>query len=362
MAVKIAKYSGLNERGFWTDAAELECVMILDEGPQVMTFVFKTDGDSWFRYKPGQFITIEIPTTPEPTLRTYTLSSSPSRPLSINVTIKAQPDSVGSRWLFDNLKEGDKLRAFGPGGIFTFMNYSAEKYLFIAAGSGITPMISMTRWLYDNGERPDITVINCARRPSEIIFAEEFRRMAQRVPEIKLGYVVEEDDDFAAWAGFRGRLNQIMMELIAPDYFEREVFCCGPEPFMRGVRDILNAAGFDMEHYHEESFQAPIRTEDEIPEYEEPTPDESLAAEIRFARADRAVACVQTDTVLEVARAHGLAIPSACQFGVCGTCKVRKLGGEVNMVHNGGISDAEVAEGYILACCSRPIGSVSVDL
>src|SRR3546814_106992 len=116
--------------------------MVTPEAPDVKSFCFKTADDSWFRYLPGQFITLELPVNDEKLLRTYTLSSSPSRPLAISVTVKAQPDSLGSRWLLDNLKVGDRITAYGPGGLFSFMHYPAEKYLFIAAGSGITPMRS----------------------------------------------------------------------------------------------------------------------------------------------------------------------------------------------------------------------------
>ena len=78
--------------------------------------------------------------------------------------------------------------------------------------------------------------------------------MASRVPSIKLHFIVEQDDPYDVWTGYRGRLNQLMLGLIASDYLEREVYCCGPEPFMQAVRDMLIALGFDMEHYHQESF------------------------------------------------------------------------------------------------------------
>ncbi len=360
--MRLTKFRALDERAHWTDAQELECVMVVPEAPDVKSFCFKTADDSWFRYMPGQFITLELPVNGEKLLRTYTMSSSPSRPLSISVTVKAQKDSIGTRWMLDTLKVGDRLKAFGPGGIFSFMQYPAERFLFIAAGSGITPMMSMTRWLLDNGEHTDIAVINCARRPSELLFANELRRMAQRVPDIKLSFVVEEDDPYAASAGYKGRLNQLMLELMAPDYMEREVFCCGPAPFMQTVRNVLNAAFFDMAHYHEESFQAPIRDEEQIPEHDDVVPDQETDATIRFSISGLEADCRETDTVLEVARANGLNIPSACQFGVCGTCKVRKTEGDVHMVHNGGISDREIAQGYVLACCSRPIGAIEVEV
>src|SRR3546814_14733996 len=91
-------------------------------------------------------------------------------------------------------------------------------------------------------------------------------------------------------------------------------------------------------------------------------PEAGAAAIIGFSLSGIEAQCQETDTILEVARASGLNIPSACQFGVCGTCKIRKLKGEVHMVHNGGITDREIDQGYSLACCSRPPGRVAVEV
>ncbi|MEO7380724.1 MAG: 2Fe-2S iron-sulfur cluster-binding protein, partial [Paracoccaceae bacterium] len=85
-------------------------------------------------------------------------------------------------------------------------------------------------------------------------------------------------------------------------------------------------------------------------------------SEILFAVSGLSARCNETDTVLAMAKANGLNIPSGCNFGLCGTCKIRKLSGEVHMVHNGGISDDDIANGYILACCSHPLGQVSVEV
>lgn len=148
-----------------------------------------------------------------------------------------------------------------------------------------------------------------------------------------------------------------MLGLMAPDYLEREVFCCGPEPFMRAVRGMLGALGFNMAHYHEESFAAPTLTEVPVP-----TVPPALVSQITFAGSGKVAACDGTDTVLAVAKRAGLNIPSSCTFGLCGTCKVRKTSGEVAMVHNGGITEAEIDAGYILACCARPQGSITLDL
>lgn len=352
----------LNQTSPWdSHRQDLEVVMVLPETPTTKTFCFQTTDQSWFRYLPGQFITVELPIDGTKVLRTYTISSSPSRPLSLAITVKAQPNSYASKWMHDNLKEGDRIKAYGPAGIFSLHHHLADKYLFISAGSGITPMMSMLRWLYDRGRHTDVTFIHCAQRPSEIIFRAEIERMVSRVNDINVGWIVDEPDPHDAWTGYRGRLNQLSFELIASDYMEREIFCCGPAPFMQAVRDILNIAGFDMARYHEESFQEPIRTEADVPVYDEVVPDEAEWAELVFAESGRSVRCRQSDTILAAAREAGIVIPSACQFGVCGTCKVRKTEGDVYMVHNGGISDDDIADGYILACCSNPMGRVAIE-
>ncbi|WP_223998273.1 hybrid-cluster NAD(P)-dependent oxidoreductase [Aureimonas sp. SA4125] len=356
------RHKHLDEMRPWNDQVQvLECVAVLPETRDVMTFSFQTPDESWFRYHPGQFITLELPMPGGPMLRTYTLSSSPSRPLSVTVTVKAQAGSMASRWMFDNVREGVRLKAYGPAGIFTFHNHPADRYLFISAGSGITPMMSMTRWLYDYARHTDIKFIHCARSPSDIIFRAELERMAARVNDIDLAWIVERADPFDAWTGYKGRINSLMLELIASDYHEREIFCCGPAVFMQAVRDILNAAGFDMTHYHEESFSAPLAEELGPVGAEDVIPEEGKGARVVFATSGLEAACTETDTILQVAKGLGLNIPSACQFGVCGTCKTKKISGEVHMVHNGGIRDDEVEEGYILACCSKPIGRVEVE-
>lgn len=344
----------------WRDDDVLECVTVVPEGPNVSSFCFRAVSGAWFSFQPGQFITLELPIPGGPLHRTYTISSSPSRPLSIAITVKAQPGSLGTRWMLDNLAQGDRVKAIGPAGIFSFQNHPREKYLFISAGSGITPMMSMTTYLFDGSVAPDICFISCARRPSELIFRKRLEHMATRVPGLKLHFVVEKDDPFDVWTGYRGLFNQLMLGLMAPDYLEREVFCCGPEPFMRAVRDMLNAFGFDMAHYHQESFQAPVATEADAPVLDDVVPQDDAQAEVVFAGSGVTARCHETDTVLSVAKAAGLNIPSGCTFGVCGTCKIRKLAGEVHMIHNGGIAEDDIEAGYILACCSRPIGRVEV--
>lgn len=354
--------SATDGAGIWKDAEPLECCSAVPEAPDTVTFSFIAPSGALFRYLPGQFLTLELPVPGGPLWRTFTISSSPSRPLLITITVRAQPGSLGTRWMLDNLRPGMRIRASGPAGLFTLPPTDRKKYLFISAGSGITPALSMTTYLYDRGTDIDVVFINCARRPSEIIARRRLEHMASRVPTIKLSWIVKEDDPYQVWTGYRGRLNQIMIGLIASDYLEREVYCCGPESFMTSVRDMLIALGFDMAHYHQESFAAPVETEADQEDLEHVVPGDHVSAQIAFAASGTTAECTETDTVLAVAKSAGIVIPSGCTFGVCGTCKIRKLKGQVHMVHNGGISEDDIADGYILACCSKPIGEVEVEV
>mgnify|MGYP002015753355 CR=1 FL=1 len=297
--------------------------------------------------------------------RSYTIASSPTQRAYVELTVKREEQGVVSRYLHDKVVADDLLKVSGPFGAFTFTGTDAQSIVLIAGGVGITPMMSMVTDFYDRGRTCDIVFVNCARKPSEIIFRERLEHMASRIEGLDLRWVVAERDKYKPWTGYQGQFNQLMLGIMAPDYLEREVFCCGPEGFMTAVREALAGLGFDMEHYHQESFQAPGTPGPELVEAplpEDDLPEEDVQAEILFDISGVSASCPETDTVLAAARGAGVAIPSGCTFGVCGTCKVKKLEGEVHMVHNGGITEEEIEEGYILACCSNPRGKVTVEL
>ena len=350
----------LDEMRPWTDREHrLECVAVTPEAPDVMTFTFRPDKPGiWFRYLPGQFVTLEIPVGPEPLMRTYTLSSSPSRPYTVSVTVKAQAGSIGTRWMFDNLKPGMSLKAFGPLGDFSYARHPGSRYLFISAGSGITPMMSMTRDLGDRSPDSDITFLHCARSPDDIIFRWELEARARDMPQFTLGLIVEQLSRGQLWSGLKGRIDKAKIALLAPDFLDRTVFCCGPEPFMATVRDALKGAGFDMGRYHEESFQ-PVATP--LPSTSAGQIAEIAPARVAFSASGKEGRCEPGHTILQTARAAGVRIAAACESGLCGTCRVLKLSGDVEMTHNGGILDEEIEEGFILACCSRPKSDVEIE-
>jgi glycine betaine catabolism B len=354
-------YPHLDQMQPWNDRLHLlECLSVIEEAPNVKTFTFRSDNQNWFRYEPGQFMTFELPVQPEAVLRTFTLSSSPSRPFTIAVTAKAQDGSIGARWMLDHLTPGARLKAFGPLGDFSMRKHPGDKYLFISAGSGITPMMSMTRWMHDCAPQSDINFVTCARRPSDIIFRRELEYLTSCMPNLKLAFLIKEHEMGQVWTGIRGRFEEARLPLLSPDFKDRTIFCCGPESFMRDVRTMLEASGFDMRHYHQESFGP--AAEPVLPMMDAiSTEAVERSAMVSFSMSGMEVPCAPGETILKAARGAGIRIAAACESGLCGTCKVMKISGEVDMDHNGGILDDEIDEGYVLACCSKPLGNVEIE-
>ncbi|CAN7350738.1 hybrid-cluster NAD(P)-dependent oxidoreductase [Agrobacterium tumefaciens] len=356
----VVTYKHIDEMKPWSDKLQLlECISVTPETQDVMTFLFRSEDQNWFRYLPGQFVTLELPVGKEPLYRTYTLSSSPSRPYALSVTVKAQANSIGTRWMFDYLRPGMKIRALGPLGDFSYVRHPGDKYLFISAGSGVTPMMSMVRDMSDRAPQSDIAFINCSRSPSDIVFRHELEYLARFMPKLSLGFIVENCGRTDLWSGLKGMVDKAKIALLSPDFMERTVFCCGPEPFMAAVRSMLDASGFDMSRYHQESFSpaAPVTVGESVLT----DVDGEALSMVGFTLSGKEMACQPGQTVLMTARAAGVRIGAACESGICGTCRVLKLSGEVEMNHNGGILDDEIEEGYILACCSRPLTDVKVE-
>jgi ferredoxin-NADP reductase len=331
----------------------LNCVAIRPETHDIATFIFAPPQPRLFQFLPGQFMTFDLDAVG--VQRCYTIASPPTRPWRIEITTKRS--GPASTWLHNALKPGMQLKASGPMGDFTFGASPAGPFLFLSAGSGITPMMSMARTLHDLGSPADVLFVHSARTPSDLPFTGDLAALAHR-PGFRSINIVSRDTPGHRWDGFRGRLTPAMLAVLAPDLHTRTVFCCGPAPYMASVRAMLVEAGFDLRRYHEESFDftAPA---------EEPPPPPITAATgsftVQFARSNQTIGCAPDTTVLAAARAAGIRLPSACGKGVCGTCKSRLLAGSVAMKHGGGIRPREIDEGLALLCCARPTSDLVID-
>jgi ferredoxin-NADP reductase len=367
-----------------TDDA-LVCCHVRQETHDVKSFFFRAPNERTFVFEPGQFITLELEIDGEAVNRCYTISSPPTRPHTISITVKRVPGGKVSNWLHDNLEAGGTVRVLGPSGEFTCARHPARKYLFLSAGSGVTPLMSMSRTHHELGEDRDIVFVHSARTPDDIIFARELDLIAANQGHFRTAFVCERVGARTNWPGVTGFLSLPLLKLIAPDFLTREIFTCGPAPYMKAVRDLLAAAGFDAAHYHEESFSFETLEEmaaqlttahvgqalQSATSFEEAREaaagfDPAPAAvettfKVAFAKSNRKIECGGDQHVLDAARKAGVRLPSSCTQGMCGTCKVKLLSGEVAMKHAGGIRQREIDQGMVLLCCSKPLSDLVVD-
>ncbi|MDR6952134.1 ferredoxin-NADP reductase [Ancylobacter sp. 3268] len=350
---------------------------IRDETPDVKTFVLAPRSPCVFRYAPGQFLTLELEIGGEAINRCYTIASAPTRPHTLSITVKRVPGGPVSNFLHDHIKVGSVIRAVGPMGDFSCLMQGtpspAPHYLFLSGGSGITPLMSMARSFHDLAEPRDLVFVHAARSPVDIVFRAELELMARNQPgHFRFAPVCEADSPFEPWHGLRGRLNLGLLSHIAPDYKQREIFVCGPSPFMAAVREMLKAAGFDMARHHEESFDfaelanaepevAAEVIEAELAEQARAPEPQVATYTVTFAKQNRSIECRSDMFVLDAARRSGVRLPSSCSKGLCGTCKSKLVSGTVDMKHGGGIRQREIDAGMALLCCSKPTSDLVVD-
>ncbi|RQT14892.1 flavin reductase family protein [Burkholderia contaminans] len=330
--------------------APVRCESVVRETHDVKTFTWCFVDGRRFSHEAGQHVTFEVPLDDGPRFRCYTVASSRhDAAAAFSITVKQAVDGPVSRWLHRRVAPGTVLRVAGPSGTFVAPSLRTP-LLMISGGVGITPLISMVRhWratTHDGG--PDAVFVQCVRTPGDVLFHDELVGFAREWASFRIHEVISR-------APGGGRLTAAMLSRLAPDAAQRDVYCCGPEPFMRDVRASLLSIGLAAQRYHEESFTLPVISE--------PAPTRlGDVHQLHFVRSGREARCTGADTVLDAAMSAGLVIPSACRAGVCGTCRVRLHAGTVDMTDAGGIGDDDIAAGYVLACCSRPTSDLQLDV
>jgi ferredoxin-NADP reductase len=366
------------------------CVKITPEAPDVKTYTFVSDEPFHFAYKPGQFITLELPIDGHVLRRSYTISSSPTRPHSFAITVKRVPKGWVSNWLHEEMKVGAECMVSGPYGDFSCVDHPADHLLMISGGSGVTPMMSMLRFLADTSAPTSIVFINNVRTPADIIFEKELMDLSARFGEaLQLGILPTNLPLGQAWPSLVGPWSEAALLSLAPDFMERETFVCGPPGYVEMVRGTLEQLGYPMHRFHQERFGTsvapatparrperppsepvaapvaqPMRPEPASPPMVAPSPASPAAdtqTEIVFQQSGVTVSCADGDVILEVAEQNGLALASSCRSGVCGACKIRKTEGVVQMGEQTVLNEWDIADGYVLACLGTAHGRVVID-
>ena len=305
------------------------CSLVLDMPPPLA---------ETFAYRPGQFVTVRIPSDRTGSVaRCYSLSSCPQTGDRPAITVKRTAGGYASNWILDHITAGAVLDLLPPAGTFSPPSLDCDLLLF-AAGSGITPVMSILKSALAAG-RGRIVLCYANRDERSVIFGPELGELAADAP----GRLV-----VLHWLdSLLGLPTAEAITALARPYASYHAFICGPDPYLAAVRDALGTRGVPGQRVHVERFVSLA----ENPFEETPVAGGTAATlSVTLDGATTLLPWPAGSRMLDVLIDAGLDAPYSCRQGVCGACACQLTGGEVEMAHNEVLEDADIADGYILAC------------
>ena len=320
-----------------------------------------------FRFKAGQHLTLKADIDGEEVRRNYSLCVAPDEGL-VKVTVKRVQGGLFSNWVAESLRAGDQIEVMSPVGSFTvpFDGASAKRYVGIAGGSGITPIMSLIRTALSEEPNSRFTLFYGNRDSQSVIFLEALADLKDRyMGRFELfHFLAEEEGEIELFNGMldAGRVREAISALVVEPAEVAAWFICGPGPMMDAAEAALHERDVGHDRIHIERFTAgrPAAAQAaQLAAFQEQAAGQTIAITLdgRTRRIEFSGA-----TILDSARAAGLSAPFACKAGVCATCRAKVITGKVEMAVHYGLTDEEIAEGYILTCQSVPAGDdVAID-
>ena len=320
-----------------------------------------------FAFKAGQHLTLRMTIGGEEVRRNYSLCTAPAEGDWI-VTVKRIGGGLFSNWVGDELKAGDTVEVMVPHGSFTtdFDPTRSRHLVGIAGGSGITPVLSLVKTLLREEPASRFTLFYGNRDSSSVIFLETLAGLKDKyLGRLEIYHFLDaEEQDIELFNGMlnRERLDAAIAALIPNAASVDGWFICGPGPMMDAAEEALVDQSVPKDRIHIERFTAgrPAgAVAQEIAQLQ--TQAEGVQVAVTLDGRTRRVPFT-AGNILDSARAAGLPAPFACKAGVCATCRAKVTSGKVEMAVHYGLTDEEVAEGYVLTCQSVPVGDgVAVD-
>jgi ring-1,2-phenylacetyl-CoA epoxidase subunit PaaE len=320
-----------------------------------------------FKFKAGQYLTLEANIDGEEVRRSYSLCSSPLDN-EWQVGIKKIVDGKFSTYANDVLAVGDELSVMAPNGHFHVdIDQDAERnYVAFAAGSGITPVISIIKTQLSAEPKSSFKLFYVNKTVGSIIMKEELESLKnQFMDRLEIFYFLTKQKRTISF--LNGRLDEDKLDVIFENICSIEetdhYFSCGPEPMILMIRDYLKAKGVDDKKIHFELFNT-------AGSYQQKTENKALkkegkVAEITIHEGGKSFnfSMIQgSNNILDEALNNNADLPFACKGGVCATCKAKVLEGKVEMAVHYGLEDDELANGYVLTCQCVPVSEkVTVD-
>lgn len=324
-------------------------VEVIRETSDAHTLVLEP-GDGFegnFDYKPGQFLTLRIPSDWESgAARCYSLCSSPEQDEKLKITIKRTRDGYGSNWICDNVEAGHLLEVLKPAGTFVPQSLDGD-FLLFAGGSGVTPVMSILKSVLVAGTGV-VTMIYANRDEQNIIFKDELIALTKEYPgRVNVIHWLE---------SVQGIPDRASLTALASPYTDREAFICGPGPFMDAVEQVLLGAGMPNERIHIERFNS-LTTDPFAPidiVLDEDSADNKVV-EVQINGETSTVSWPPQNKLLDVLLNAGIDAPFSCREGSCSACTCILVEGEVTLERNEVLEPEDLEDGYILACQARPV-------
>ncbi|NIL74004.1 ferredoxin--NADP reductase [Rhodococcus sp. B10] len=326
----------------------LRVAEVVDETPEARSLVF--DPPDTFEYLPGQFLTVRIPSERTGAVaRCYSLSSSPHRGEPPKVTVKRTYDGYGSNWVCDNVEPGDTIEVLPPSGRFTPKDLD-DDFLLVAAGSGITPIMSILKSALSEGIGT-VTLFYANRNENSVIFSNELRTLAAEYPRrLTVVHWLE---------SLQGIPTVDQLATFAAPCRDRCAFVCGPGPFMDAAVKALASSGFPRNRVRREIFTSlvgdPFATVAEAEVAESPAQADDAVAVVELDGGRHTLAWPRDRTLVDIMLAEGIDVPYSCREGECGSCACTMVGGEVAMENTDVLDEDDIADGMILGCQARPV-------
>lgn len=348
----------------WT--GQLLVSRIFKETPQVKTFrlVSPDYGKLPFSYLPGQFLTVTVNPYGENIKRSYTISSSPTHLEYCEVTVRHEAGGIVSGYLHERVHEGELLQVTAPSGKFTFLGDAADSIVLIGGGVGVTPMVSIIRYLTERSWFGDIYLIYGCKSEEEVVFREELEYLMQRYENLHVVFTASEVNP-QTWPYHTGRITKELIVSSVPNIASRHIHLCGPKPMMEAIKVVLADLGVPAKQVEVEVFSGrePQRSTETQPVtvVGQGNPLMTFSSKVNFVKSGKIVTLTQPKTILEAAEDIGVSIDYSCRSGVCGICKVKLISGQVAMEVEDSLEPEDKVHNIILACQATPTGDVSVD-
>lgn len=325
------------------------------------TFYLQENGEPKISYQAGQYLTLILPGISEEVRRSYSLVSSPVAIEPLAIGVKRVPNGIFSRWLIDKAQVGDTILTSGAGGFFTLPENikDFEQVFFLAAGSGITPILSLIKTVLLSYPNLQVVLIYSNRSVEDCMYHDELENLAEKYPHhLKTEFLYSNQTDINRARLHRDLLITLLTKYAVAGSEKTLAYTCGPIDYMRMCTYAFRLKGIPFDNIKKENFST-----DKPALLPQPPDKTAHTVSLEIGKQQYSIQVQYPETILSSAKKAGIQIPYSCEAGKCGNCAAKILAGNVWMSYNEILTEKDLANGLTLTCVGYPVdGDVSLQL